>query len=372
MAVEPKLASTLWPAHQHAHARASSKPTRITSKLSTHHKAIDSALCGGIDYSSITCISAEADSSSKQLMYAVIATHLLESATAEATVIDTTNSFDVRGLHRIVVARIQDDVDGRKQVDLVEQAVHVLERVRLMKAFDFIGLTECITELREHLEAASASTSQEPEQQPKLPRGTVGDSEDEDEDEMLDFPAPPRSPQPNESKLHATGSLPNTEQASNLLVIDNITHVTTPLLKNSHIQGQALLIPFMRSLAHLTKAHQLSTIVHNLATAYVPLTGSKPTTQTTEDTPSIFSSCKLKPALGRTFGYMVDVHMLLHRVPLEHEDAQVVYGTQRPGQMAGQRKMASVLEVLADRYSSRVGRWAAFQTDSEGKLIGIT
>jgi len=79
----------------------------------------------------------------------------------------------------------------------------------------------------------------------------------------------------------------------------------------------------------------------------------------------------LRPALGRSFAYLVDLHLLVHKVPLEAEDAKAIYGTQAPGRTADQRKLATVLEVLTDRHSSRVGRWAAFRTDAGGKLTGI-
>lgn len=354
MAVEPILASTLWSAHQHEQATSNlAEPPNKRRKLATNCKPLDDALSGGFDYGAIHCISAETDAGSKQLSQALIASHLLDSGDAEATVIDTVNSFDVRGLHQVLAGRLQlDDVETSR-----ERAVQVLGRVRIMKAFDFVGLTECVAELREHLETDAHPRPSQETQAQQPPRGTVGDSEDEDE--MLDSPSPPK----DRKASPPSKSPPKPKQNSNLLIMDNISHVTLPLLKNSHVQGQALLTSFMRSLAHLTRTHQLCTVVHNAASAY---------TQAAEDRPSIFSSCTLRPALGRTFAYLVDVHYLLHRVPLEAEDAKGVYSTQEPSRMAGQRKVVSVLEVLTDRHSNRVGRWAAFQPDTDGKLIGIT
>lgn len=366
MAVEPVLASTLWSAHQHEQPTSNlAEPPSKRRKLATNCKPLDDALSGGFDYGAIHCISAETDAGSKQLSQALIASHLLDSEDAEATVIDTINSFDVRGLHQVLVAELRLDGNG----DSREKAVQVLGRVRIMKAFDFVGLTECVAELREHLEADGHPRPSRETQAQQPPRGTVGDSEDEDE--MLDSPSPRKEPQVRKASP-ATISSPDVKQSSNLLLIDNISHVTLPLLKNSHIQGQALLTSFMRSLAHLTRAHQLCTVVHNAASVHSPASVSAQVPSPAEDRPSIFSSCTLRPALGRTFAYLVDVHLLLHRVPLEAEDAKAVYGTQGPGRVAGQRKVVSVLEVLTDRHSDRVGHLVAFHPDAEGKLIGIT
>lgn len=375
MAVEPILASTLWSAHPHSHSTPSPESRKQRRKLAPHCKPLDDALLSGLEYGNIHCISAEADAGSKQLSHALIATHLSSEEYAEATVIDTTNSFDVRGLHQVLAGRLK--VDGQCNTEAArEKAVAVLRRVRIMKAFDFVGLTECVAELREHLEdrTADAPPGSPPlvqqQQQPKLPRGTVGDSEDEDE--VLDSPSPPNPPRTGQP---TPAAVLQAEQTSTLLVIDSITHVTAPLLKKSNTQGQALLTSFMRSLANLTRAHRLCTLVHNAASSYTPAPGTSNSGNAAvaaEDRPSIFSSCMLRPALGRSFAYLLDVHLLLHRVPLEAEDAKAVYGTHASGRPAGQRKVVSVLEVLADRQGSRLGRWAAFYPDTEGKLIGIT
>ena len=363
MAVEPVLASTLWSAHQHEQPTSNlAEPPSKRRKLATNCKPLDDALSGGFDYGAIHCISAETDAGSKQLSQALIASHLLDSEDAEAAVIDTINSFDVRGLHQMLVAELRLDGKG----DSRERAVQVLGRVRIMKAFDFVGLTECVAELREHLEADAHPRPSRKTQAQQPPRGTVGDSEDEDE--ILDSLSPPK----HRKASPATEPPPEPKQSSKLLIIDNITHATLPLLKNSHIQGQALLTSFMRSLAHLTRAHQLCTVVQNAASVHSPASVSAQVPSPAEDRPSIFSSCTLRPALGRTFAYLVDAHYLLHRVPLEAEDAKGVYSTQGPSRMAGQRKVVSVLEVLTDRHSDRVGHWVAFHPDAEGKLIGIT
>lgn len=363
MAVEPILASTLWDFDE---TSESFEPPAKKRKLATGCAHIDESLGGGLDYGSISCISCEAESGSKELSYYLIATHLLLSSQCEATIIDTTNSFDVRRLHKRLVSGLQQREDGD---DAKAKAVQVLERVRIMKAFDFVGMTECVAELRENLENREKDKSQpvpEPvptETKAPAPRGTVGDSEDEDD--MLDDikpvsleKPPPPSPKPTEP-----GEKPPENHPQHLLVIDNITYVASPIIKNSHVQGQALLATFMRSLAHLTRAHDICTILHNAVMTYQPKS-------ITEPTPSIFSSCTLRPALGKSFAYLLDMHLLLHRVPITAADAKTVYAAHSAIPKSSE-KLASVLEVLQDRHSDRAGHWSAFKADADGNLAGV-
>lgn len=360
MAVEPILACSLWTRDE---TLASLEPPAKKRKLAIGCAQIDESLGGGFDYGLISCISSEVESGAKDLSYSLIATHLLLSSKCEATIVDTTNSFDVRRLHKRLMSALQERKNGE---DVKTGAMQILERVRIMKAFDFVGMTECVAELRESLEARKQDEVQpEPEsdlREPKaaVPRGTVGDSEDEDD--MLDDAEPvslekPPPPTRSEEKL------PD-DRPQHLLVIDNITYVASPIIKNSHVQGQALLATFMRSLAHLTRAHDICTLLHNAVMTYQPKS-------ITEPTPSIFSSCTLRPALGKLFAYLLDMHLLLHRVPLTAADAKSVYAAHSAIPKSSER-LASVLEVLQDRHSGRVGHWSAFKADADGNLAGVT
>lgn len=364
MAVEPILASSLWTADETLDLF---EPPAKKRKLATGCAHIDESLSGGFDYGSISCISSEAESGSKELSYSLIATHLLFSPQCEATIIDTTNSFDVRRLHKRLVCELQERGIGE---DAKTEAVQVLERVRIMKAFDFVGMTDCVAELRESLETREQKKSQqESESSPRepkapVPRGTVDDSEDEDD--MLDDAEPTaleKPPQPSPKPTEPEEKPPE-GQPQHLLVIDNITYVASPIIKNSHVQGQALLATFMRSLDHLTRAHGICTLLHNAVTTYQPKSSTEPT-------PSIFSSCTLRPALGKSFGYLLDMHLLLHRIPLTATDAKSVYAMHSAIPKSSQ-KMASVLEVLQDRHNDRVGHWSAFKADADGNLAGIS
>jgi hypothetical protein len=370
-AAEPILASSLWSAAQENTSTVPPPPKR--RKLATGCPSIDDCLQGGIDHGSITCISAEAESGAKDLSYSLIAAHLLTSKRAEATVVDTTNSFDVRRLHKRLVAGLMRE-GGRGDGDggVGDEAVRVLERARIMKAFDFVGLTECVAELRESLEVPSKQAPIPRQQRVPAPRGTVGDSEDEDEEEMLDAPTPlSKSVPPSPKDAHTQTDAD--DDSSHLLIIDNITYVTSPILKNSHVQGQALLTTFMRSLAHITRRNNVCTIIHNTAVTYSNTDASNNNNNnstTAEPTPSIFASCALRPALGKTFPYLLDLHLLLHRLPISAADAKAVYAA-HGALPKPENRLASVLEVMHDRYGDRVGHWAAFRVDAEGNLAAV-
>jgi hypothetical protein len=361
MAVEPILASSLWTTEEHAEPP---EPPAKRRRLASGCASIDASLDGGFDYGAITCISSEAESGAKELSYSLIATHLLLSKHSEATIVDTTNSFDVRRLHKRLVVGLH---ERQSDDDAKALAVQVLERVRIMKAFDFVGMTECVAEVGESLETRRSTvsgrdTGSEPAKNAPAPRGTVGDSEDEDE--MLDDtePTSPGKASPPKNKDDKEETPDN--HLRHLLVIDNITSVASPIIKNSHVQGQALLATFMRSLAHLTQTHDVCTILHNATMTY-------PTKSSTEPTPSIFTSCTLRPALGKLFAYLLDTHLLLHRVPLTAADAKSVYAAHSAIPKSSQ-KLVSVLEVLQDKHSDRVGHWSAFRAEADGNLAAIS
>ncbi|KAK3110947.1 hypothetical protein LTR53_014260 [Teratosphaeriaceae sp. CCFEE 6253] len=336
---EPILASPLW-----RPAQTPSGAPQSPRKLRTGHHSIDAALEGGLEYGTICCISAEAKSGAGDITHAMLVSHLLDDPISTATVIDTTLSFDLRGLHSKLVRRLQARGEG------ISKAMAILERLKIMKVFDFVGLTESTTEIREALERGGKLQSS----QLAPPRGTVGDSEDED---LLDVASPPREPtspvQPGDSTNLAVPGL---------VIIDSLTHVAAPVIKSNHIQGQALLTSFIRSLAHLARTHNLGVLLINTATTYA---------QALEDPPSIFASCALHPALGKTFAFLLDTHLLVHSVPKTPADTRVVSGGKQDVGSRRGGEVVEVVEVLQDRSAGRVGMWAAFGIDAQGDVAEV-
>lgn len=334
-AAEPVLASSLW--------GTGASGCGVGQKLRTGCDAIDKALGGGLDHGSITCISVETGVPVQTVTQALLVSHLSSSDSASATVIDTGQAIDVRRLLQAMLATATATEDAKDAAHVKAKAK--LRRVKIMKAFDFEGLTEGLGELRDVLEDRAA---------PHLvPRGTVADSQD-GEDEMLDSP----TPAPLNSAVPSATIATTIESKGPLLIVDNITQLAAPLLKANHATGQALIVSFMRSLAHLTTRFNMSTVIVN-STIFTKTPNYK------EESPSAFSSCSVRPALGKTWTCLVDMHLLVHQMPCSNHDAKVVYGGTRA---VGDVKLSNVMECLQDRREGKVGRWTAF-TESENDVL---
>lgn len=337
---EPVLASALWAAHQASSGKSAST---ALPQLSSGCSSIDEAFGKAMQYGVICCISAEAMSGGRELCTAYLCSHLLSSSDATATVVDTALSFDVRNVYRLLLSRFRDEPDAE------QRAMQALDRLKIMKVFDFEGLTDSISELRRTLEGAPAATSVPSKAQP-MSKTIIGDSEDEDE--MLDSPSPPPEQQvPTMQKDAQPAGV-----ASGLLLIDSISHVASPILRNRYIEGQALLTSVMRSLTHLKTRHQLSSLLLNDATTKANVK---------DESPSIFSMCKIRPALGQSFRHMLDTHLLVHRNSTKPSDTQ-----RGPSgrQYAAEEQGVSIVEVLQDRNGGSLGRWAAFTVDDGGSI----
>jgi hypothetical protein len=110
--------------------------------------------------------------------------------------------------------------------DLETSASQALDRIKIMRVFDFVGLSEAVNELRDEVRTAekdedlAAAWEAEPTQ--KL---HIADSPEQecDEDIMLFDGA-------NEDVVRP--------DAVSLIVVDNITSVVNPILKTDYVQGQ--------------------------------------------------------------------------------------------------------------------------------------
>jgi len=289
-------------------------------------------------------------------------------------VIDSIGSFDVLRLGQILSYHVPNSERQDTNLNELEKS---LERVKLMRVFDFVGLTEAVGELRNELEHPTSP----PTKRSKL---EIPDSEDED-DEMLVEGTEVLSPKgpANKDLLHCPSD------SRWLLIIDNITHITSPLLKTNHIQSHALLTMFFRSLAKLSQDHDVCTLLVNNVVAkrlgsnlsHATATSSKahfqPGTQYVseqcnfQDHPSIFASTAILPALGKTFASFVDLHLLLSVLPKTKQDARILYGEQS-SYIVQKVTFAFVLEVVMDRWNGRVGKWAAFHVGDDMTFKGIS
>lgn len=267
--------------------------------------------------------------------------------------------------------------------EATDKASSMLDRVKVMRVFDFAGVVEAIGEVGEMWEAVS----QERKAQSTKATKDIPDSEDEGE-EMLDDFANPERLTPKEDLTSTT-----TDGAGQIgvIVIDTITNVVSSMMSKSQIQGtnipypwnpallplnpasltpppgQALLTTSFRTLRHLTHRHHILTLLTNAAVGLSPSNHSYP--RRPEENASIFSSTQGKPALGKTFAYLIDTSIYLSTVPKTKEDAEVAFGG---GGGDGAWEKVGVLEVLRDRNGGREGRWGAFEIVDGIELRGVT
>jgi len=142
----------------------------------------------------------------------------------------------------------------------------MLERVKIMRVFNLVGLEEAIEEVVDALETPK-ETELEPKSRGKdvevgaevkevplkpVRREVVQDSEDEgeDEDEEMLFDSTPLSPPPPTPRhLEQQPRQLNTgtddedrirDSSVSFLLIDNIAHVIRPLLKENYTQGKLI------------------------------------------------------------------------------------------------------------------------------------
>jgi hypothetical protein len=352
-----------------------------------------------------------------------------------AAVVDTMGNFDVVGVYTGIVERLKRDgvalagmrdVAASKEEESIEDvAARVLDRVKIMRVFDFVGVREAIAEIREDLEGRKMAKrtkeeakqerkrspmhhTPEPARSPKRPtpepftpeplpkRTVVADSEDEDDedDEMLfDTSTPPKEPTPSvqdpqpdqnfqptttisttttESHLHQQDSSPS---KVTFILIDNLASVLTPLLKKDNLQANALASTFLQTLNHLTRTHTLYTILANPATTprSVSPTRLQPPNQHPQENrqqappppPSIFASNTSLPTLVGVLARYVDVGLLVSCLPKRKLDAKVYYRDGN-GASSGVKKlrgveMVGVVEVMCDRWEGRSGDWGVLE-----------
>jgi hypothetical protein len=163
-----------------------------------------------------------------------LVTHILSSNIAEAAIIDTNGTFDVVRLYQTIVLRLR---ESSIVADVEAKADEALQRVRIIRAFDFFGVIQAINEIRESLEKHSRLSKPSPKSARRVARrilNIVPDSEDEEDEVMIDV---------TDGQSHSTVEIPlqqNTVEAPSqigLIVIDNLTSVVNPLLKTNHLNG---------------------------------------------------------------------------------------------------------------------------------------
>ena len=245
---------------------------------------------------------------------------------------------------------------------MIEEATSLLDRVKVMRVFDFAGVVEAISEVNELMEAMTQKTDRLPVAASEQRRDKVGDSEEEPDEEPDEDEEPQRELQHEAD--HLQGGEPHSGPIG-MIIIDTITNVVSAMMVKSQVQGQALLASFMRSLHHLTFRYHVCTILTNAAIGSNPSHNPSYQHGPREDV-SIFSSTMGKPALGKTFTFLIDTSVFLSTVPKTSDDAIIAFGG---GEKAPSYHKALIFEILKDRCGNREGRWAAFEIAAEVRLV---
>lgn len=322
----------------------------------------------------------------RDLSLAILAAHLLRAPDSTAMVIEWTlssaSSLDVRRLQRIL--QVSDSSRGEGDGGgASERIMEVLGRLNISKVFDAVGLDEALVELGGTLDAAREHQEvrrqqQQQQQQSVMSKGsntvaaaaaqegnktaTIGDSEEDNDGEDLEEEEKPEKDKAKEAPISTASKSP----PATLLLINSISQILTPIIRNNYIQGQALLTSLMRSIADLTKRHQLFTIVLGEA-------GFRSVAE--DETLSAFKSCVMKPAVGYGIGFLVDVHFYLHR-PFVGADSQKKMMMKKNGEgpagaQSQDRNEVSVLEIVEDRRGDRYQSYAPFHFTSDGRLQDV-
>jgi hypothetical protein len=194
-----------------------------------------------------------------------------------AAVIDTTGNFDILRLYALLLAELQQHAELLKSLrsnskpseSAEDVAAQLLDRVKIMRVFDFVGVREAVGEIRDELEGkifpdvareAVNEVNKAEQETPvvrKPPKRTVvADSEDEDDDDemlfesrpMLDESIPALHESANETTQQASLVTPKqdfnhsttqTERSRvKFILIDNLSQILNPLLKKDYVQGQ--------------------------------------------------------------------------------------------------------------------------------------
>ncbi|GAB7353049.1 hypothetical protein MBLNU459_g3602t1 [Dothideomycetes sp. NU459] len=368
---EPMLASTLYSIFEKELGGGQPRKPR---RVGTGCPAIDDFLEGGLNYGDggVCCISGEAVAGTQAISYNLLVSHLLSHGATTATVIDSTGTFDVLKLHKCMAARITGvDTDaGRAKSAAAEAAAaaaQALDRVKIMRVFDFEGMLEGIEEMREDARRLRDTRDRHVDELDKIPRTTIADSQADCEgDEMLDGELY------HDDEAEGCGDREHCgdgregagggdgTKSYGMLVVDNMTQVVGAVMKSNHVQGHALLASSVRSLRHMAREYSLCAVLLNSTVTY----------RDALDSCSVFASITSQPALGKTLPYLVDTHLFVNRIARTARDAVQHEGSNSSSRSRAHSGWVNVVEVLQDRDSDRVGQFGIFTVDAQGLIKG--
>lgn len=211
-------------------------------------------------------------------------------------------------------------------------AAKFLDRVKIMRVFDLVGVVEAVGEIRDGLEGKSKAETkgkvmeeqkfenavevQEDNQKEKekMKKTVIADSEgeeDEDEEMLFEFaesthvdtePQPEPEPEPTgnrhrpvdskpvakfesatkpetQTKPHESGAA---EPRVSFILLSTLSHILSPLLKKDFVHGNILASALLRTLTNLTHTHSLLTVLQNPASPPRQPQASKDTSKSSD------------------------------------------------------------------------------------------
>ncbi|MCJ1244164.1 hypothetical protein MMC30_001362 [Trapelia coarctata] len=349
-----------------------SNPKTAPDPASTGCITLDKALRGGFRYGEITSMAGASGMGKTLIALHAAASHLISCTKSEVAIIDTTGTFSPLRLRNVishhisqlptsesyrqsgyVYEKVPANAKAGSSESLQEKATVMLDRVHVMRVFDFPGVVEAIGEVSERCEEYDRLQN-DGHRREAVDKPEVGNSDDGERGTV-------------ESEINARehsllGDI-------GMIIIDNISNVISSMMSKNQTSAQALLTTSLRSLHHLTTSHNICTLLLNAAVSLTPSTNSTyGNSFRPSDNASIFSSTNGRPALGRTYAFLIDTSVFLSSIPKTREDAEMAYGSS--GDAAGRWKGVGILEVLKDRYGDREGGWGAFEMEPGGELVG--
>ena len=366
-----------------AHASAAPPTPNLTFYPISH------LLPDGLPRGRITAVAGPPKTGKSLLAHHAIVSFLLDPSNGNdlVAVIDPgelKREFSTETLVKVLQVRLKEDPHGYGAREGGDGKVReCLDRVLVMKTYDYEGTIEALGELAQRLEAtghrpppesparACITTTPAAATRPRKRRMIIQDSDpensssnDEDDDDDDDQPSPPTISTPE----------PASPPRVSLLVLESISQTIHPRLSTAHpITSQSNLATLLRTLRTLTVTHNLTTLLLNAALDPPfpkPRSGPYPQTPLPPPAPldlalhpSIFSAVRCRPALGRALAHGLDLELMLARLPKRRLDVQ----KREMGWAEEDVEMVGVLEVLGDRHGV-VGaeRWVSFEIRGMG------
>ncbi|MCJ1284195.1 hypothetical protein MMC26_003526 [Xylographa opegraphella] len=356
---QPILGSTLL-------ATALAKTKLRVSPASTGCATIDAAIHGGFRYGELISLAGASGMGKTLISLHAIASHLIAHPAGEAAIIDTTGSFSPLRLRDVIVNHLRQPSAVRYQqsgyvyekvpvaVDIENgeflrtKAIDMLDRVKVMRVFDFAGVIEAIGEAGDLCGRSDQSSGKFETRRVQRTEELINCEDEEDE-------------RAREAESFSGGNI-------GMIVVDNIANLVSTAMSKNQTQAFALLTHSLRVLSHLTTSSSLCTLLINGVVSNTISTKSSlhGYVYHSSDNVSIFASTSGKPALGRTYTYLVDTSIFLSTIPKTIDDAEIAFG----GRL-GKFINVGILEVLKDRYGDCEGDWGAFEIVDGIELRGV-